>query len=140
MLNTSTAETFSYPVILFLYIVYLIWSLKLREERRLRVSENRVLRRIFGLKRDVVTGEWRGLHNKKLNDLNSAPDILVFRVIESRRMRWARHVTRLGKRRGAYRVLVWIPERNRTLRRSRRRWRIILKCIFNTWDGEHGLD
>jgi hypothetical protein len=67
----------------------------------------------------VVTGELRRLHNKKVNDLNSSPDI--FRMIESRRMRWAGHVARMGKRRGAYRVLVWIPERNRTLRRPRRR-------------------
>jgi hypothetical protein len=76
----------------------------MREERRLRVLERRVLRRIFGLKIDVVIGEWRRLHNQELNDLNSSP--FIFRMIESRRMRWAGHVARLGKRRGAYKVLV----------------------------------
>ena len=62
------------------------WSLILREERRLRVFENRVLRRIFGPKRDEVTGEWRKLHNEELNDVYSSPNI--FRVINSRRIRW----------------------------------------------------
>ena len=81
-------------------------SLILREERRLRVSENILLRRIFGPKRDEVTGEWRKLHNENLNDLYSSPNII--RVIISRRMRWAGHVARMrGK--GAYRVLVRKP-------------------------------
>jgi len=66
------------------------WSLTLREERRLRVSENRVLRRIFGAKRDAVTGEWRKLHNEELNDLCCSPNI--FWVMKSIRMRWAGHV------------------------------------------------
>ena len=73
------------------------WSLTLREERKLRVSKNRVLR-IFVSKRDEVTGEWRKIHSEKLNDLYSAPNI--DRVIKSR-MRWARHVARMGNRRGA---------------------------------------
>ena len=72
-----------------------IWSLKLREKRRLRVFENRVLRKIFGPKRDEVTGEWSKLHNKELNDLYSLPNIV--RVVKSRRMRWARHVARMGE-------------------------------------------
>ena len=67
----------------------------MREEHRLRVFENRVLRRIFGLRRDGVTGEWRKLHNEELNDLYSSPNIV--RVIKSRRMRWAVHVARMGK-------------------------------------------
>jgi hypothetical protein len=68
----------------------------LREERRLGVFENRVLRRIFGPKRDQVTGEWRKLHNEELNDLDSLPNIV--RVVKSRRMRWAGHVSRMGKK------------------------------------------
>jgi len=71
------------------------WSLTLREERRLRVFENRVLRRIFGPKRGEVTGEWRKLRNGKLNNLYSSPNIV--RVIKSRRMRWAGHVARMGE-------------------------------------------
>ena len=69
------------------------WSLTLREEHRLRVFENRVLRRIFGPKRDGVTGEWRKLHNEELNDLYSSPNIV--RVIKSRILRWAGHVARM---------------------------------------------
>jgi len=79
------------------------WSLTLREERRLRMFENRVLRRIYGPERDEVTGELRKLHNKELNDLLSPYN---FRMIKSRRMRWAGHVARMGKGRGVYRVLV----------------------------------
>jgi len=75
----------------------------LREDRRLRVFENRVLRSIIGSKRDEVTGEWSKLHNEELNDLYPSPNII--RVIKSRRMRWAGHIARMGKRRGAYRVL-----------------------------------
>jgi hypothetical protein len=71
------------------------WSLTLREECRLRVFENRVLRRIFGPKRDEVTGEWRKSHNEELNILYSSPNII--RQIKSRRMRWAGHVARMGE-------------------------------------------
>ena len=80
------------------------WSLTLREERRLRVFENMVLRRIFVAKRDEVRGEWRKLHNEELNDLYCSPSIV--RVIKSRRMRWAEYVARMGERRGVYRFLV----------------------------------
>jgi len=71
------------------------WSLTLREERKLRVFENMVLRRIFGPRKDEVMGEWRRLHNEELNDLYSSPNIV--RVIKSRRMRWAVHVARMGE-------------------------------------------
>ena len=95
------------------------WSLTLREERRLRVFENRVLR-IFGPKRDEVTGEWRKLHNEELHYLYSSPNIV--QVIKSRRMRWVGHVARMGEGRGVYRVLVAKPEGKRPLGRPRRRW------------------
>jgi len=96
------------------------WSLTFREERRLAVFENRVLRRIFGPKRDEVTGEWRKLHNEEFNYLYSSPNIV--RVRKSRRMRWAWHVARMGEARGVYRVLVGKPEGKRQLGRPRRRW------------------
>jgi hypothetical protein len=80
----------------------------LREECRLRVFENRVLRRIFGPKREEKTGEWRRLHNEELNTLYCTPNIV--RVIQSRRMRWAGHVARVGENRGVYRVSVGKPE------------------------------
>ena len=84
------------------------WSLVLREGRRLRVFENRGLRRTFGPKTDEVTGEWRKLYNEELNDLYCSPNII--QVIKSRRMRWAGNVARLGEERGAYRVLEGNPE------------------------------
>jgi len=95
------------------------WSLTLREIRRLRVFENRVLRRIFGSKSVEVTGDWRKLHNEELNDLYSPPNIV--RVIKSRRMRWAEHLARTGNRGSLYRVLVGKLEENRPLRRPRHR-------------------
>jgi hypothetical protein len=101
------------------------WSLTLKEERRLRVYENKVLGRIFGPKRDEVTGEWRKLHNEKLNDLYFPPSIV--RVIKSRRRKWAGYVARLGERRGVYRILVGKPERKRSLGRPRRRWKDNIK-------------
>jgi len=85
------------------------------------VFENRALRRIFGPRRDEVTGEWEKLHNVELNDLYSSPSIV--RVIKSRRMRWVGHVARVGNRRGAYRVLVGKPEGKRPLERPRNRWK-----------------
>jgi hypothetical protein len=96
------------------------WSLSLREEHRLRVFENRVLRMIFGPKRDEVTREWKRLHNEECNDLYSSPNIIW--VIKSRRMRWAGHVVRMVEEKGAYRVLVGRPEGRRPLGRPRRSW------------------
>ncbi|KAJ4450227.1 hypothetical protein ANN_01646 [Periplaneta americana] len=96
------------------------WTLTLREEHRLRVFENKVLRTIFGAKRDEVTGEWRKLHNTELHSLHSSPDII--RNIKSRCLRWAGHVARMGESRNAYRVLVGRSEGKRPSRRPRRRW------------------
>jgi hypothetical protein len=91
----------------------------LGEEHRLRVFENRVLRRIFGPKRKEDRS-WRKLHNDELHSLYSSPNIV--RAIKSRRMRWADHVALMGKVRGVYRVLVGRPEYKRPLERPRRRW------------------
>jgi hypothetical protein len=81
------------------------------------VFENRVLRRIFGPKRDEVTGEWRKLHNEELRHLYSLPSIII--IIKSRRMKWAGHVARRGEKRNAYRLLVGKPEGKRPLGRPR---------------------
>jgi hypothetical protein len=78
------------------------WSLKLREERRLRVFEKRVLRKIFGPRTDEVTWEWRKLHNEELNDLYSSPNVIP--VNTTRRTRWAGYVARMGERRGSHRI------------------------------------
>ncbi|KAJ4435351.1 hypothetical protein ANN_17964 [Periplaneta americana] len=96
------------------------WTLTLREEQGFGVFENKVLRKIFGAKRDEVTGEWRKLHNTELHALYSSPDII--RNIKSRRLRWAGHVARMGESRNAYRVLVGRPEGKIPLGRPRRRW------------------
>ncbi|KAJ4441023.1 hypothetical protein ANN_10872 [Periplaneta americana] len=96
------------------------WTLTLRKEHRLRVFENKVLWKIFGAKRDEVTGEWTKLHNAELHALYSVPDIIS--NIKSRRLRWAGHVARMGESRNAYRVLVGRPEGKRPLGRPRRRW------------------
>jgi hypothetical protein len=104
------------------------WSLTLREERRLRVFEKRVLRRIFGSKRDEVTEEWKKLHNEELNDLYYSPNII--QLIKSRRMRWAGHVARMGEWRCVYKVLVGKPEGKRPLGRPRRRWEDNIKMDF----------
>jgi hypothetical protein len=109
------------------------WSLTLREEHRLRVFENRVLRRIFGHKREE-DGSWRRLHNDELHSLYSSPNIV--RVIKSRRMRWAGHVARTGEGKGAYRVLVGRPEGKRPLGRPRRRWEDNIKMDLR----EIGID
>jgi hypothetical protein len=85
------------------------------------VFENRVLRRMFGPKRDEVTGEWRKSHSEELHILYCSPNII--RQIKSRRMKWAGHVARMGEERNVYRVLVRKPEGKRPLGRPRRRWK-----------------
>ena len=111
-------------VVLYVYVCE-TWSLTLREERRLRVFENRVLSKIFGSQRKEVTGEWRKLHNADHNDLYCSPN--KFLVIKSKRMRWAGHVARMGEGRVVYRVLVGKPEGKRPLGRPRCRWEDIIK-------------
>jgi len=110
-LNIKIYRTIILPIVLYGCET---WSLTLREERRLRV-----LRRVFGSKRDEVTGEWRKLHNEELRDLYSLPNIVW--VVKSRRMRWAGHVARVREGRGVHRVLVGKPEGKRPLGRPRHR-------------------
>ena len=112
------------------------WSLTLSKERRLRVFENRVLRRVFGPKRDEVTGEWRKLHNEELSDVCSLPNIV--RMVKSRRMRWAGHVARMGEGRGVHRVLVGKPEGKRRLVKPRRRWEDNIKIHLQEVGGSCG--
>jgi hypothetical protein len=92
-----------------------------------------VLRRVFGPERDEVTGECRKLHNEELNDLYSLPNIV--RVVKSRRMRWAEHVTRMGEDRGVHRVLVGKPEEKRPLGRPTRRWKDNIKMDLQEGGG-----
>ena len=124
-LKIKTYRTIILPVVLYGCET---WSLTLREERRLRV-----LRRVFGPKRDEVTGEWRKLHNEELSDRYSLPNIV--RVVKSRRVRWAGYVARMGEWREVHRVLVGKPEGKRPLGRPRRRWGIILRWIFRSGRG-----
>jgi hypothetical protein len=123
--------------ILWFCLYYVTWSVTLREKQRLRVFENRVLRRIFGPKRDEATGEWRGLHNEELNNLYSSPNII--RVIKSGRMRWTAHVACMGEKRRAYRVLVGRPEGRRPLGIPRRRWENNIKMGLQE-KGWRGMD
>jgi hypothetical protein len=114
------------------------WPLTLRKECRLRVFENRVLRRIFGPKRDEVRGQCRRLHNEELYTLYSSPNII--RVIKSRRLRWTGRVARMGERRGSYRALVGIPEGRKPLGRSRHKWEDNIKMDLREVGWRHRLD
>ena len=106
---------------------YETWSLTLREERRLRVFENRILRRIFGPKRDKVRGEERKLYNEELNDLDCSPNIV-------------RGMQHYGKRKGVCRVLVWKPEGKRPLGRPRRRWEDNINTFAASYLNTQGLN
>jgi hypothetical protein len=108
----------------------------LTEERRLRVFENRVLRRVFRPKRDEGTGKGRQLHNKELNDLYSLPNVV--RVVKLRRMRWAGHVAFMGEERSVHRVLVGKPEGKRPLGRPRHRWEDNIKMDLQEVGGSCG--
>jgi hypothetical protein len=112
------------------------WSLTLREEQRLRVFENRVLRKIFGPKRDEATGEWRRLHNEEFNDLYSSPNTI--RIIKLRRMRWAGHVECMGEK--VHTGFWWGDLREGDHLGDPCVDGRILKWIFKKWDGGHGLD
>jgi hypothetical protein len=116
-ININIYRTIILPVVLYGCET---WSLTLTEERRLRVFENRVLWKIFGLKGDEVPGEWRELHNEELNYLYYS--LSIVRVIKSRRMKWMEHLARMEERRGVYRVLVGKPERKRPTGRPKLRW------------------
>jgi hypothetical protein len=105
------------------------------------VFDKKVLKRIFGRRRDEVTGEWRKLHSEELN-LHSSPN--TFRMIKSKRMRWAGHVARMGERRDVYSVLVGKPEGKRPLGRPRRRWEVNIKIVLQEvgceeWTGSNWL-
>ena len=114
-LKLKTYKTIILPVVLYGCET---WSLTLREEHRLRVFENKILRKIFGAKKDEITEEWRKLHNAELHALYSSPNKI--RSIKSRRLRWAGHVARMEQSRNAYRV--GKPEGKRRLGRPRHRW------------------
>jgi hypothetical protein len=108
----------------------------LREERRLRVFENRVLRRVFWPKRNEVTGEWRKLHNEKQSDRYALPNIV--RVVKSRRMRWTGHMARMGEDRVVHRVLVGKSEGKRPPKKPRRRWENNIKMDLQEVGGGYG--
>jgi hypothetical protein len=121
-LISENAQIKIYKTIILPVVLYgrETWSLALREEHRLRVFENMVLRRIFGLKRDEIIAGWRKLHNEELLNSYFSPNII--RIIKSMRMRLAGHVARTGEKTNAYKMLVENPEEKRPLGRPRRRW------------------
>ena len=133
-LKITIYRTIMLPVVLYGWET---WSLTFREERKLRVFRNRVLRKIFGPKRDKVTRKWRILHNEEIDVLYSS--LNTVRVIKSRRVRWAEHVVCMGERRGVYRVFVGKPEGKRPLGRPRSRWEDNIKMDLQEVGGG-GMD
>ena len=124
-LKVKTYKTITLPVVLYGCET---WSLTLREEHGLRVFENNVLRKMFGAKKDEITGGWRKLHNAELHALYYSPNII--RSLKSRRLRWAGHVAHMEQSRNAHRVLVGKPEGKRPLWRPRRRWEDNIKMYL----------
>jgi hypothetical protein len=120
--NTGETSHIMLKITILLPVLYgcETWLLTLREERRLRVFENRVLRVIFGSRRNEVTEEWRKLHNEMLHYLYSSPTLVL--VIKSRRMRWTGYVARMGEGKYMCRVLVGKSKGKRPLGNLRRRW------------------
>jgi hypothetical protein len=116
------------------------WSLILREEHRLRALQNRVLKTLFGSKRDEVRGGWRKLHIEELHNLYSSPSTIT--IIKSMRMGWAGHVARMGEKMNAYKILVGKPEVKRSLGRPRCRWvdNIKMDIIGIGWDVMDWID
>jgi hypothetical protein len=108
------------PVYVTSICVFSLLQNLLLEEHRLRVSENRVLRGIFGPKREELAGGWRRLHNKEVH--KSYASLHIANIIKTRRMRWTGHAARMGEMRHVYKILVGKPERKRPLGRRRRRW------------------
>jgi hypothetical protein len=137
-LLSRNVEVKIYKTIILSVVLYgcETWSLTLREEHRLRVCETRILRRIFGPKRDEVTMECRKLHSEELHNLYSSPDII--RQVKSRRMRWAGHMARMGEERKVYKVLVGKPEGKRPFGKPRRRWEYEIRMDLRV--GGCGLD
>ena len=121
-LKVNACKTIILPVVLYGCET---WSLTLREEHRLRVFENKVLRKIFGAKRDEITGEWRKIHNAELHALYSSPNII--RNLKSSRLRWTGHEAGMEHLRNAYRVLAGKPESKRPLGRPKHRWQNNIK-------------
>ena len=123
-----------YRTIILLVVLYgcETWSLTLREERKRRVFENKVLRGLFGPKRDKTTRDWRKLHNEEVKDLYNSTNIVW--MIKSRRMRWVGIVAHMGERRGVYRVLVGKPEEKRPLGDPGIDGRIRIRWIFRKWN------
>jgi hypothetical protein len=130
-LRSKNIKVRIYKIVILSAILYgcATFCLTLRDTHRLRLFENRMLRRMCGAKRDEETGGWRKLHNQELHNFYSSTGII--RMIKSRKMRWAGHVTRIGEKRIACIILVGKPEGRRPLEKPRRRCWTILKWILD---------